>query len=324
MCPAADGARAGDAVPVRRFELATDEPEQAVEIVRATYAGTRIRISGDAGAFRYRQRTIEAGPLAVDDITNPITVGVDCPPYRYLCVATARRAQASFHAHGDELQIGAGDTIAYPVGEPFTGTTRDMDTRLLRLSLAPVAARAGMDPDTFRLTALTPTSPAMGRHVRATVHFLHRALADPDTALSHPLALTSALDVAVSAVLAAFPHTSDPTAVGSRRVRPAVIRRAVAFIDAHPDQPITLADIAAAAGISVRGLHHGFRRHLDTTPTVYLRRVRLAHAHHDLHAAAYGDAVAAVARRWGFGHPGRFAGYYRTVYGRPPSDTGHD
>jgi transcriptional regulator GlxA family with amidase domain len=28
-----------------------------------------------------------------------------------------------------------------------------------------------------------------------------------------------------------------------------------------------------------------------------------------------------VAARWGFGHPGRFAGAYRARYGRSPSET---
>ncbi|MEU4217711.1 AraC family transcriptional regulator [Actinoplanes sp. NPDC026623] len=314
-----------DVVPVRRVELVTEDPEHAVEAVRNTYAGTRIRISGVEDAFLYRQRTIVAGPLAVDTITNPITIGVDCPPYEYLCVASAARARASFRTGAQEIQMSAGDTIAYPVGEPFTGTTCDMDTRLLRLPLVPLAARAGLAADTFRLTAMTPTSTAMGHHVRATLHHLHRALEDPDTALAHPLVLATAMDLMVTAVLAAFPYTGEPADTHPRRVLPAAIRRAVAFIEAHPEQPLTLADIAAAAAISVRGLRYGFRRYLDATPALYLRQVRLTHAHDDLRAAepTHGDEVATIARRWGFGDPRRFADYYRTAYGRPPSDTLH-
>jgi len=217
--------------------------------------------------------------------------------------------------------MSAGDTI----GEPFTGTTCDMDTRLLRLPLAPLAARVGLEADTFRVTAMTPSSKAMGRHVRATLHHLHRALEEPDTALAHPLVLATALDLMVTAVLAAFPHTGNPAGTHPGRVRPAAIRRAVAYVDAHPDQPLTLADIADAAATSVSALRYGFRRHLDTTPTRYLRQVRLAHAHHDLQNAdlANGDEVAAIARRWGFGDPGRFADDYRAAYGCPPSDTRH-
>ena len=35
------------------------------------------------------------------------------------------------------------------------------------------------------------------------------------------------------------------------------------------------------------------------------------------------DTVPAVAARWGFTNPGRFAAAYRQAYGRQPSDTLH-
>ncbi|MBB4761493.1 hypothetical protein ACFQFC_35635 [Amorphoplanes digitatis] len=51
----------------------------------------------------------------------------------------------------------------------------------------------------------------------------------------------------VPAVPAAFPPTGDPD-THPGRILPTAVRRAVAFIDAHPDQPLTPADIAAATG----------------------------------------------------------------------------
>jgi AraC-like DNA-binding protein len=36
---------------------------------------------------------------------------------------------------------------------------------------------------------------------------------------------------------------------------------------------------------------------------------------------AAGTTVAAIARRWGFSRPDRFAAAYRTAYGRPPRHT---
>ncbi|MFG2603554.1 helix-turn-helix domain-containing protein [Streptomyces sp. NPDC048514] len=60
-----------------------------------------------------------------------------------------------------------------------------------------------------------------------------------------------------------------------------------------------------------------------TTPLAHLRRVRLAHAHHDLVAAdpGTGITVTAIAARWGFHHPGRFAAVYREAYRRSPHET---
>ncbi|WP_372460725.1 helix-turn-helix domain-containing protein [Actinomycetospora endophytica] len=46
-------------------------------------------------------------------------------------------------------------------------------------------------------------------------------------------------------------------------------------------------------------------------------------AHRDLEAAdpTRGDTVGAIAARWGFAHPGRFAIDYRRSYGRSPGET---
>src|SRR3954454_12316354 len=90
-----------------------------------------------------------------------------------------------------------------------------------------------------------------------------------------------------------------PTAAGP----PPWVGRAVEHIQAHAHEPLSVTDIAAAVGASVRGVQEAFRRHLDTTPTAYLRSVRLERAHQDLVAAAQdrGGSVTEIALRWGFG-----------------------
>jgi transcriptional regulator GlxA family with amidase domain len=104
---------------------------------------------------------------------------------------------------------------------------------------------------------------------------------------------------------------------------PAVVRRALYFIDEHAADPVGIEDIAAAAGIGSRGLQLAFRRHVGTTPTDHLRRVRLERARRDLEAGdpVRGDTVAEIATRWGFAHHGRFAIDYRRVFGCSPSHT---
>jgi AraC-like DNA-binding protein len=65
-----------------------------------------------------------------------------------------------------------------------------------------------------------------------------------------------------------------------------------------------------------------FRRQLDSTPTEYVRRVRLHRAHQELLAADRVSAtVTEIAQRWGFAHTGRFAVLYRQTYGQSPHTT---
>jgi AraC-like DNA-binding protein len=129
---------------------------------------------------------------------------------------------------------------------------------------------------------------------------------------------------ALTATLASFgsSFTEAVERAEQRRAAPKTLRRAVAYVDAHAGDPITVDDIARASGISTRGLQQVFRRHLDVTPLEHLRHARLAAAHEELQNGAV--TVAEVARRWGFSSASRFARYYREAYGRNPSRTLRD
>ncbi|MGW2343011.1 helix-turn-helix transcriptional regulator [Streptomyces sp. NPDC001661] len=148
-------------------------------------------------------------------------------------------------------------------------------------------------------------------------------LADPSIA-TQPLIASTAAQYLAAGVLGAFPSTAlaSPTGTDRHDAHSATLRRAVAHIEAHAQEPLTVREIAAAAHVTVRALQYAFRRHLDTTPLGHLRRVRLAHAHDELRAAdPTTETVTAIAARWGFHHTGRFAAVYRQAYGRTPFRT---
>lgn len=126
---------------------------------------------------------------------------------------------------------------------------------------------------------------------------------------------------------AATTLTTFTTSMDSGRHRPAqtapapaTVRRALDYIAENAHRPITVDDIAAAVHMSTRGLQYAFRRALDMTPAECLRQARLDGAHRELRSGA-SSGVAAVARRWGFAHPSRFAVAYRDAFGVLPSVT---
>ena len=107
---------------------------------------------------------------------------------------------------------------------------------------------------------------------------------------------------------------------------PRTLFRAQDFIEQHAAENIRADDIAHAAAVTVRSVQLAFRQHLGTTPGSYLRSVRLERAHRDLLRAdrGSGGTVAAIAARWQFASPSRFAAYYREAFGELPSETlGH-
>jgi transcriptional regulator GlxA family with amidase domain len=101
------------------------------------------------------------------------------------------------------------------------------------------------------------------------------------------------------------------------------VARAAEFIEASAGQPITVAEVAARAGVTVFALRYSFQQHFGTTPERYVRRIRLEHAQQDLQQAesASGMTPAGVARRWGWGSLIQFNLAYRRRFGRPPGGT---
>lgn len=188
------------------------------------------------------------------------------------------------------------------------------------------AGRTDTDAPAVRFTGRRPITPARGRYWTELVrHVAHDVLANPDASTS-PIMVTSAVSTLAAAAIFCFPNTVqrdvDREGDSMGGATGSAVRRALAHMDDHLNAPLTLADIAGAAGVSPRALQRAFRSTLDTTPTRYLRHARLAQAHRDLRNAEPGrDTVKAIAARWGFAQADRFSSEYRAVFGVPPSHT---
>lgn len=105
-----------------------------------------------------------------------------------------------------------------------------------------------------------------------------------------------------------------------RQARPKEIRLALDYIHANLSEPITLADIAMAAGMNVRTLQKGFQRVFGLSPMQVLRNARLDMAHYQLMAHQNAPGVTETAYSCGFSHLGRFSRDYKDRFGHSPSE----
>jgi AraC-like DNA-binding protein/anti-anti-sigma regulatory factor len=161
-------------------------------------------------------------------------------------------------------------------------------------------------------------------HVAATL--LRLAIRRPAASAQLKALSRTARDYAVTLRDRQHPDTGPPAAAPGRRpyTTAGTVERAVAFIEERARDDIGVADIAAAAFVTVRAVQLAFRHHLHTTPLGYLRQVRLERAHDQLLAAdPDGTTVTAVAADWHFSNASRFSCYYRAAYGVPPAQTMH-
>jgi AraC-like DNA-binding protein len=100
---------------------------------------------------------------------------------------------------------------------------------------------------------------------------------------------------------------------------PRAVRRALDFIDASAEKDIRLADIAAAASLSVSSLGRLFNRHLGQSPAALLRDLRLDRVRDELRRGT-ALSIRELAQHWGFQSPSQFSQAYQRRFGQKPSE----
>jgi AraC-like DNA-binding protein len=108
---------------------------------------------------------------------------------------------------------------------------------------------------------------------------------------------------------------------GRIETQPAALKRVRAYLEAQADEPLDLAQLADFAGIGVRALQLGFRRHFGTTVSAMLQDIRLARLNARLKTARPDERVVDIAFDLGFTHLSRMASAYRAKFGESPSAT---
>ena len=133
-----------------------------------------------------------------------------------------------------------------------------------------------------------------------------------------PRALRQLQELLMIMIIEAHPHDKCTIAREPHRIAPRKVRLAEDFIHAHACERIAMSDIAAAAGCSIRSLQSTFRAVHETTPTAYLRNVRLDRAYEALVNSSDEETVTHVALSNGFSHLGRFCAAFAKRFGEKP------
>lgn len=99
------------------------------------------------------------------------------------------------------------------------------------------------------------------------------------------------------------------------------VRRAVDFIQAGYNLPISSQDIANASGIGLRSLQISFRQSFGKSPWQYLTDCRLEAARRSLSDRHKPVSVTMAALEAGFSHLGEFSRRYHERFGERPMET---
>jgi transcriptional regulator GlxA family with amidase domain len=151
--------------------------------------------------------------------------------------------------------------------------------------------------------------------------FLFAELEHSDSLLTNAIAIRSFEENLALNLLLGLPHNySAALQRENAAAAPSNVRRAEAFMRAHADTPVTITEIADAAGCGVRALQIAFQRFRGTTPMRALQQARLDQAREEILRPGRTESLARIAAANGFSNPTRFARLFRHRYGVYPSD----
>ena len=213
-------------------------------------------------------------------------------------------------------------------GQPGTRlTASDLQSRLfLRLPTMLLRRKleALLDGQKVESLAFEPVfdqTRGAGATIRRMSDFLFAELEHSDTLLTNEIAIRSFEDNLALSVLLGLPHNySERLGRQKAAAAPGNVKRAEAFMRANAGTPLTIAEIAEAAGCSVRALQIAFHRFRGTTPMRVLQQARLEQARTEMLGAGQTESLARIAAEHGFSSPTRFAQSFRRKYGVYPSE----
>lgn len=316
---------------LQRSSLDTRNPDQAHDYLRTTYVDHAVALSGNVDQFRFRHHVAGDADFFVARYEHTMNCRVDTESFGYLLVGQMLSGRLQLAGGRSEISPATGDLFALDPSAPMRIHWDDFHAGLLRLDLDVINRVAaeitgGVVKGGVRFELSRVTSPERAHNWQGLMRYLTHHFLPNDLAYGSALIRAQTMRLIAATALETFPNsTGSADQAAATRAENSVMRKAVAYIDERAGEPIGVTEIAAAAQVSPRTLQEAFRRHLETSPMAYLRRVRMERAHDALLAAdpSTGATVATIASRWGFANLGRFAAIYRDAYGRSPRATLH-
>jgi len=194
-----------------------------------------------------------------------------------------------------------------------------LPARLLRRKLEALLDGQQVEAIEFRPTF--DQTRGAGATIRRMSDFLFPELEHSDTLLTNEIAIRSFEDNLALCLLLGLPHNyTERLERQKASAAPGTVRKAEAFMRGNACLPLTVAEIAEAAGCSVHALQIAFHCFRGTTPMRVLQQARLEQARAEMLRTGQTESLARIAAEHGFSSPTRFAQSFRRKYGVYPSE----
>jgi AraC-like DNA-binding protein len=305
--------------------LVFDDPEAYVAAVRATDAEMLLTSRGDFSAELVQ---VDLGRLLMQRGTDslPRIVRISNHPNRAPIVFLADLDQASVQQAG--LEMAPGEIIVFSATAtsyqrtkgPCRWASMSLAAEDLAAASACIAGRELMPPCSTQV--LRPDPPLMARLMALHEATMQLARTAPAILAHRQVAKSLEQELLHTMVRCVDAQQSEVRLAARQHTR--VVASFEDFLATKRYEPVYLAEICAAIGVSERTLRTCCHEHLGMGPIHYLwlRRMHLAHRAL-LHADPAARTVTEIATDHGFWELGRFSVEYRALFGEAPSVSLH-
>ncbi len=304
--------------------LRTSDIDEAVAAVSSVYCAHDVKIVGSNRGIEARLNALSGARQQFVSLSYSAPVKIDAGNFDGLMLLmTCAEGSANVRQQGKSRRWTRGHTMPLSPGLrtqlEFDRTFCQHSVRLGIPLLEETCARLLNRPlDAPLRFHLAPFSDSLEQVWHQAVQMILKLKAMP---YGQNLTATSLEELLATLVLENHPHNysrylSDRCAP----VPPRIVREAETLMRSAPPGT-TVGAVAKALGVSLRSLELGFREWKASSPTGFMRRLRLEAAKAELQEPSEATTVTSVAVSNGFLHLARFSAYYRSVFNELPSQT---
>lgn len=320
-------------LPLDRYPLVeTTSVEEAREVYSATTTPVRVELTDRTTPFHWQCNHAAVGPLDISvhqfgaGIRGISAGSIDCFA---LTLSNLGYAEYETGTHTCASVANRTAVICSPRMAPSVRLHeghQGIQVTIERSAMdAAFTALTGAKPrEQLRFKMELDLATGVGASAERFIRFLVNELDHGGAALRSAIVANRLVEGFLCGLLLEQPHScSEQLQPAPADIGPDYVRRVEAYLEANADSPITLADLAALTGVSVRSIQAAFRASRGYTPMEFLRTRRFELARQRLLTSqdATGKTVTQVALACGFEHLGRFSIEYRARFGESPRDT---
>jgi AraC-like DNA-binding protein len=306
--------------------MRTRNLDEAIDAVSKVYCSHAIEVVGPTRNINavLEVTHLTSQPLVKLSYSTAVRIDAGNFPHLFLMTHCARGSASTTQEHrsaewrsGQTMPFSAGFDTTLRFDQDFAQKTVRLDQDKLQTLCARWLGRPLEQPLRF---ALRPFSEEFERFWQCTLHYIHDL---GDGGFAPTRSAKRAFDeYLLTLLLHHHPHNYSAELAETGLVPvPGLVRRAERYMIDNAERPITISDVAAELGVSVRTLQTGFRAWRNTTPNTFFRDIRLRLVREELRRSGADGSVTATAMRYGFSHLGRFSAYYRSAFDETPGVT---